>query len=315
MRYFSYRLSNQINLRISSQQNLLELAMTLQNTLYIIGDIHGCYNQLQMLHQFIQNDSQQREAPASIIFLGDLIDRGPNNKEAVGLVLEMMNEFKDSTLILGNHDEIFLKQITAQRTNILDLSHWVFNLGGHQTLVSYDDRHNDSTDEYDFNYANEDECQYVFNVIKAQYRPHLDLIKNARYYKQIGGFVFVHAGIVRDIPMKEQNEFELVWIREGFLDDKSVDGRLVIHGHTPILSGIPEVLPNRVGIDTCAFYTDVLTCMVLDPAKREMSFYQADQNSVNPNQILPDFIGNSQAAKSVFEDPFQFDKLPSIDVE
>ena len=70
--------------------------MDLEKTLYVIGDLHGCLNQLKQLHQFIQTDSQKREAPASILFLGDLIDRGPKNKETVEYVLKMMAEFKDS---------------------------------------------------------------------------------------------------------------------------------------------------------------------------------------------------------------------------
>ena len=281
--------------------------MALENTLYVIGDVHGCFCQLKQLHQFIRHDSKQREASASIIFLGDLIDRGPNSKDSVELVYEMINEFKNSTLIMGNHDEYFFDLAVGNQSEYLDLFHWVHGLGGYQTLLSYDDRDTDPS------YSNEDECQYIFNVIKAKYRHHLDMIQNASYYKQLGGFVFAHAGIERNLAMKEQRKFDLVWIREGFLDNYEIDERLVIHGHTPILTGIPEISTNRVGIDTCAFHIDILTCMVLDPAKRNMSFYQADQNSVNPNPILPEFIGNTEVAKQIFDNPFQFEKVPPID--
>ena len=287
--------------------------MDLEKTLYVIGDLHGCLNQLKQLHQFIQTDSQKREAPASILFLGDLIDRGPKNKETVEYVLKMMAEFKDSVLIMGNHDEQLLKLTAGIRSDIFDLDHWIYGLGGYQTMESYDDRYTDSSIDNVTDYSKEEESQYVFNVIKAQFPHHLELLQNAYYYRQIGGFVFVHAGIERYIPMKDQSEFQLVWIREGFLDNFQEDGRLVIHGHTPILTGRPEITSNRIGIDTCAFHIDILTCMVLDPSKRTMSFHQVDQHSIKPNQILPQFEGNIEAARDVFENPFKFEKIPAID--
>ena len=64
------------------------------------------------------------------------------------------------------------------------------------------------------------------------------------------------------VPLERQSEDDLLWIRGPFLDSNADFGKIVVHGHTP--SEMPQVLPNRINIDTGAFATGRLTCLVVE---------------------------------------------------
>jgi len=80
-----------------------------------------------------------------------------------------------------------------------------------------------------------------------------------------GRHFLCHAGVRPGIRLERQSVEDLLWIRDEFLNSTADFGRIVVHGHTP--SERPEVLPNRINIDTGAFATDRLTCVVLESAQ------------------------------------------------
>ena len=77
-----------------------------------------------------------------------------------------------------------------------------------------------------------------------------------------GDFFFVHAGAKPHVPLSHQRESDLLWIRGEFLSSAYDFGKIIVHGHTPSLD--IEVRPNRINIDTGAFATGRLTCLVLE---------------------------------------------------
>src|SRR3546814_588415 len=91
---------------------------------------------------------------------------------------------------------------------------------------------------------------------------HLAFLKALRPTHVEGDYLFVHAGIRPGVPLAQQTPEDLLWIREPFLSDERDHGRVVVHGHT--ICERPEVFDNRIGIDTGAFATGRLTCLVLE---------------------------------------------------
>ena len=88
-----------------------------------------------------------------------------------------------------------------------------------------------------------------------------------------GRRTFVHAGVDPARPLDRQSEHDLVWIREPFLSSARDYGRLIVHGHTPLTSGFPDVRPNRLNIDTAAVYGGPLTAAVFtDDATGPVAF-------------------------------------------
>jgi serine/threonine protein phosphatase 1 len=77
-----------------------------------------------------------------------------------------------------------------------------------------------------------------------------------------GDYFFAHAGARPGIPLSRQKEQDLLWIREDFLAHKKSFGKIVIHGHTPVIE--PDIRPNRINIDTGAYATGRLTCLMLE---------------------------------------------------
>ncbi|MEM7429131.1 MAG: serine/threonine protein phosphatase, partial [Pseudomonadota bacterium] len=83
-----------------------------------------------------------------------------------------------------------------------------------------------------------------------------------------GDYFFAHAGVRPGIPLEEQDPHDLVWIRHEFLESRIEHGKLVVHGHTP--NDDPEIRPNRINIDTAAFATGVLTCLILEDDRQSL---------------------------------------------
>ena len=84
----------------------------------------------------------------------------------------------------------------------------------------------------------------------------------------VGGYCFVHAGIKPGIPLDRQKPEDLRWIRDSFLDYEGSHGMVVVHGHS-ISSGVEE-MHNRIGIDTGAYQTGILTAIRIEGATRRM---------------------------------------------
>lgn len=216
-----------------------------------VGDVHGRLDLVENL--WVQIDAASRLSSArrrTLIFVGDYVDRGPQSRELVDRLLKGFTGF-ETVYLKGNHDDTLLQFLTDP--SIGDA--WR-NFGGIETLQSYGVTH-----AQDKNWS-----QTRSEFAAALPREHLEFFKNLRLHVTIGDYVFVHAGLKPRVPLEEQSETDLLWIREAFLDSTVNFGRVVVHGHTP--TDAPVVRPNRIGIDTGAYITNNLTAVILEERTR-----------------------------------------------
>jgi serine/threonine protein phosphatase 1 len=192
--------------------------------LLAVGDIHGCRASLEGLLEKVALSEADR-----LIFLGDYIDRGPDSKGVIDFLLALARHFPRTVFLRGNHEAMFL-DFLAGRNRDLYLAN-----GGISTLESY----------------REEEGIVVPG-------PHLDFLHSLPLYYATDRFIFVHAGLRPGIPLEEQREEDLLWIRDEFLESDYDWGRTVVFGHTPLPQ--PFFSAARIGLDTGAVYGRSLVC-------------------------------------------------------
>lgn len=220
---------------------------------YAIGDIHGRLDLLIEIGRAIDRDDASRgPAETTVIFLGDLIDRGPESATVIAAAREWAKERK-VRFIAGNHEEMFLSSFDklAAFRNFL-------RSGGTETVLSYD------VDRQAFMAADLDEAQKL--MVDAIPRADLAFLRSFEQMIVIGGYLFVHAGIRPDEPLEKQVPQDCRWIREPFLSHTGCHGYVVVHGHT--VTREVEMMPNRIGIDTGAFMSGKLTVLGLEGSDR-----------------------------------------------
>lgn len=218
--------------------------------LYVIGDIHGCADLLDQLLDRIKADvSEQANAEIAYIFLGDYIDRGPASKDVIQRLLTL-SEKQQVICLKGNH-EAFLLEFLSTPALLRDWSRF----GALPTLMSYGLRPPMQ--------ASFEQCEEIASALQKAMPPeHRAFLQALNVSLTIGDFFFVHAGVRPHVALDGQSEEDLLWIRQDFLLHGSAFEKVIVHGHSPVLE--PEVLPNRINIDTGAFATRRLTCLVLE---------------------------------------------------
>jgi serine/threonine protein phosphatase 1 len=192
---------------------------------------------------------------AVTVFLGDYIDRGPDSKA----VIERLASGEWSTSIIalaGNHEQFLLTFL--DEPGILDF--WR-SQGGLQTLHSYGVNVGPAMAGRDFKEVQE---QFTAHFPKH----HRDFLEGLKVSTLIGDYFFCHAGVRPGVSLDRQDRDDLLNIREPFLSSESEHGKLVVHGHTPSVA--PEIRPNRIGIDTGAYATGRLTCLVLEKDEQRL---------------------------------------------
>lgn len=222
---------------------------------YAIGDVHGRLDLLRALLALVQADNAARgEAETHVVMLGDLIDRGPESAEIIDYFLAGPPSFAGYHYIMGNHEEMLLKQIYDPSEQ--SLAHFL-RFGGRETFESYGvpQRVLDMPERYSF--------AGLTDAIPASHRTFLAAMEDMIRF---GDYLFVHAGIRPDVPIEEQQTSDLRWIRQQFLTSDVDHGVVVVHGHT--ITEEPELRPNRIGIDTGAFQSGRLTALGLENAER-----------------------------------------------
>jgi serine/threonine protein phosphatase 1 len=224
--------------------------------IYAIGDIHGCVNLLDQTFQRIDADLAQNPAAQSIeVFLGDYIDRGPASRQVLDRLVARRRTHQ-TVFLKGNH-ETYLMDFLTDPSILTDWQH----LGGLETLTSYDMRPSVNADA-----AAQIRLAAAFALALPE--AHRRFLRDLKLSFTCGDFFFVHAGIRPGIPLKAQVEKDLLLIRGDFLLCEDNFGKIVVHGHTPVMQ--PDVRSNRINIDTGAFATGRLTCLKLEG--REMYF-------------------------------------------
>jgi serine/threonine protein phosphatase 1 len=222
---------------------------------YAIGDIHGHLDLLFGVHDLIATD-MARYGAGQVVHVGDLVDRGPDSRSVVEYLSRGIDEGHDWVVLKGNHDRmfsLFLEDHAAQDPGLRAIYSWLHpKLGGATTLQSYG-LANAADRPVDKVYA---DAQHL--VPQA----HVDFLTRRPTWHRVGGTIFVHAGVRPGIPMPQQAEDDLVWIRAGFLDHEGPFEALIVHGHTAI--DTPTHYGNRVNIDSSAAYGGPLSVIVLD---------------------------------------------------
>jgi serine/threonine protein phosphatase 1 len=222
---------------------------------YAIGDVHGCLDLLERLLSGIEADiAQQPVKKVSIVFLGDLIDRGPGSAQVVERLRTYSPPGAAVHFVIGNHEDVMLRVLDGDR----DLLNSWLRFGGAETLRSY------GLDPAELSkLPKEDIVERVRTSIPAAHREFLNSFADSISF---GDYLFVHAGIRPGIALSEQSQEDLRWIREPFLADESDHGAVVVHGHT--ITSEVEVAPNRIGIDTGAYDTGTLTALAIEGRER-----------------------------------------------
>jgi serine/threonine protein phosphatase 1 len=228
-------------------------AVPVGERVYAIGDIHGRSDLFIPLVEAIEADDRSREpADTTIVLLGDLVDRGPDSAGVISAARDLAARRK-VRIIWGNHEEMFLRCFDD-----LELLRSFLRYGGRETVLSY------PLDLAEWNAASHEEAQVLMRA--AVPKDDLAFIRGFEDAVVIGDYLFVHAGIAPDIPIEEQSQGDLRWIREPFLSHRGNHGFVVVHGHTIALE--PVIRANRIGIDTGAYVSGRLTALGLEGTDR-----------------------------------------------
>lgn len=241
-------------LRRKSAPAVARYAVPAGQRVYAIGDVHGCAAELERLLAAIEADHYARSpAEPQLVFLGDLIDRGPDSAGVVRRTRTLC-EAGDARLLMGNHEELLLLARSGDR----QAARLFTDVGGIATLRSYG-----ITEEEAMSGSFAD-----LSALMQERLPAGDMAFLERGEEQIaiGDYLFVHAGIRPGVPLDRQSPKDLRWIRREFLESRSDHGMMVVHGHT--ITDAVEELPNRIGIDTGAFATGRLTALGLEGGER-----------------------------------------------
>ena len=218
---------------------------------YAIGDVHGCLERLAVLHEQIAEDLLARPVDSAIlIHLGDYVDRGPESAQVVEWLLAGPPVPAENVVnLMGNHERTMSDALDGAGASATD---WMIS-GGREALASW------GGDP---------------DAARSTWRAHvpeadMDFLRGLALRHQVGGYLFVHAGIRPGVALPSQADQDLLTIRNSFLYSEQDFGVVVVHGHTPRIA--PEIRFNRIGIDTGAVFNGRLTCAVLEAGKSASS--------------------------------------------
>jgi serine/threonine protein phosphatase 1 len=224
--------------------------------IYAIGDIHGRLDLLDELLAMIEGDNAARPASQDrLIFLGDLIDRGPDSKAVVERLMAVKARHPRTHILLGNHEEVFLQALRGESVGAL---RYALRIGADATIQSYGVTGQE--------YLRADIDQLLEITRRRVPEAHLDFMADFEDMVFAGDYVFVHAGVRPDKPLDRQKITDLRWIREDFLDYRGKLEKIVVHGHS--IADEVEITPHRIGIDTGAYASGILTAMGFEGGER-----------------------------------------------
>ncbi len=222
---------------------------------YAIGDIHGQLDLLRAAHDLIADD-MARHGPGPVIHLGDLVDRGPDCRGVIDYLAAALARGEDWVILKGNHDRMFARFLRdpfePEPGLRSDLGYLNPKIGGAATLASYGVR----------NAADRPVKPVHSEAVTTVPAAHRSFVETLPLMHRFGDAVFVHAGIRPGIPLEDQAETDLLWIRGSFLEDPQSHGPLVVHGHTAIDRATHY--GNRLNIDSGAAYGGPLSAVVIE---------------------------------------------------
>jgi serine/threonine protein phosphatase 1 len=221
--------------------------------LYAIGDIHGRLDLLKRMHERIHAEIQ-RDRPDDwrVIHLGDYVDRGPDSRGVIDFLIAAQGADRRNFTLMGNHEHGFLEFLGLPSMDSLFMRY-----GGIQTAASYGVPGPASG-----------LARFHTQLLQAVPAAHTRFILSCGYSVGLGDFFFCHAGIRPGVPLEMQAPEDLMWVREEFLFYPKLHPKVVVHGHT--ITPEPELLPNRVNVDTGACRSGVLTAFVVEGAAKRL---------------------------------------------
>lgn len=201
--------------------------------IFAIGDIHGCLAKLEEMISLIKVDPVND----TLVFLGDYIDRGPDARGVVELILHLKRNIVNVICLMGNHEQLFLNYLENRDKELFLIN------GGMSTLLSYGLTGRD------------------MDIPEI----HMQFFTTLYPYYETDDYIFVHAGLKPGIPLEQQDRNDILWIRNEFITSPYDFGKIVVFGHTPL--SLPLIDTNKIGIDTGAVYGGKLTCVELPEIK------------------------------------------------
>jgi serine/threonine protein phosphatase 1 len=223
--------------------------------IYAIGDVHGRLDCLDaLIARMAADDAGRPPANTTYVFLGDLVDRGPDSKGVVERLLQFSRSGRPCRFIKGNHESVFVDAAEGDAKG----ARMLVRMGGRSTMLSY------GISEADYDALDYPElAARLAELVPHEHRAFLSAFE---MYAVYGDYLFVHAGIRPGVPLEEQRIEDLCWIRQPFLNHRRSFGPMVVHGHT--VTEEVEERSNRIGIDTGAFASGRLTALGLEGETR-----------------------------------------------
>ncbi|MCB4770224.1 serine/threonine protein phosphatase [Ancylobacter sp. Lp-2] len=214
---------------------------------YAFGDIHGRLDLLERLLETVERDAQGHEG-VRLVFLGDYVDRGPDSRAVIERVLRLQQE-RGAICLTGNHEAMMRAALDGSGP----LDRWLGN-GGVAALASY-------------GVAAEDVGGKALRRAAREAIPpeHAAFLAGLGFSAEFGDYFFCHAGVRPGVALERQTAHDLIWIRRVFLDSTADFGKRVVHGHTPVEE--VDIRANRINVDTGAWKTGRLSCVVLEGAE------------------------------------------------
>lgn len=244
---------NRLGLKISGKLPATDAG----ERIYAIGDVHG---RLDLLRDLLKRVEEHHAAlpPAAathVILLGDLVDRGPDAAGVLKTMFEVQQRSDRIIVLKGNHEDAMVRAVDGEPGMI---GIWK-KIGGLATVRSFG---------FDEALIEGDPGRLIAALRAKLGRPMLDWLRNLPLTAQSGDYLFCHAGIRPGVPLKRQQRTDLLWIREDFLGDARDHGAVIVHGHS--IATEVETRDNRIGIDTGAYRTGVLTALYLEGTERDI---------------------------------------------
>lgn len=216
--------------------------------IYAVGDVHGCLTELERIEAKIIVDSAGVDGQKWIVMLGDYVDRGPKSSGVIDHLMAPAPAGFRRICLAGNHEHLMLEYLANQKTN----AGWL-PLGGMETLSSY------GISPEAFRQLTPGSRQMKQTLESYVPQEHIDFLRTLPTLVRTPGFLFVHAGLRPQVPLDQQTDHDLMWIRDEFLlADKFFDD-VIVHGHTPTKA--PEITDRHINVDTAAFRSGVLTAV------------------------------------------------------
>ncbi len=226
--------------------------------LYAVGDIHGRLDLLNQMLGLIEDDGKKHKNKKKVvIFLGDYVDRGLDSCGVIERLIQGLSSGFLPVFIRGNHDDMFLQFLKGH----LDVAPAWLSLGGAAALASYGVNSLSGV-------GGKGKLETLYkDVMEKVPTSHCQFLQKTIMSAAYGHYYFVHAGIRPSVPLEKQNPQDQMTIRGDFLFSDEHFGRVIVHGHT--IRPEPEIKRNRIGLDTGAFATGKLTCLILDETRQE----------------------------------------------